>query len=126
MAKRYAGRAIVGAGRLGTALAAALGEAPAQGVKRRGVAQAVSGAQRRGRTSSVVVSGVRDPAEGGKRDSVNTSIWLTDPLKPEERRKLAELPGGGWEATTVSPDRMVLPGLAAATTRAFSSATRCT
>ncbi|MCD2343565.1 prolyl oligopeptidase family serine peptidase [Ideonella azotifigens] len=43
-------------------------------------------------------------AEGGKRASVDTSIWLTDPLKPEERRKLAELPGGGWEATAVSPD----------------------
>ncbi len=35
-------------------------------------------------------------AQGGKRDSVVTTLSLVDPLKPEARTRLAELPGGGW------------------------------
>ncbi|MDT8999041.1 prolyl oligopeptidase family serine peptidase [Paucibacter sp. APW11] len=43
-------------------------------------------------------------AKGGSRAEVNTSFWLLDPMKPEGRRKLAELPGGGWSLRSVSPD----------------------
>ena len=43
-------------------------------------------------------------AQGGSRASINTGLWLMDPLKPEARRKLAELPGGGWSAGAVSSD----------------------
>jgi len=43
-------------------------------------------------------------AQGGSRASVNTTLWLTDPEKPEGRRKLAELPGGGWFGGTLSHD----------------------
>jgi len=43
-------------------------------------------------------------AQGGSRASVNTTLWLTDPEKPEGRRKLAELPGGGWFGGSLSRD----------------------
>jgi dipeptidyl aminopeptidase/acylaminoacyl peptidase len=43
-------------------------------------------------------------AQGGKRAEVNTTLWLLDPARPGQRRVLAELPGGGWEASAVSPD----------------------
>jgi dipeptidyl aminopeptidase/acylaminoacyl peptidase len=43
-------------------------------------------------------------ASGGTRASINTTLWLTDPLQPEQRRKLAELPGGGWGVGDVSRD----------------------
>ncbi|HEV8689130.1 MAG TPA: prolyl oligopeptidase family serine peptidase, partial [Ideonella sp.] len=43
-------------------------------------------------------------AAGAKRASINTTLWLMDPLHPEGRRQLAELPGGGWGASTVSWD----------------------
>lgn len=35
-------------------------------------------------------------AQGGTRAQVATTLTLVDPLKPELRSRLAELPGGGW------------------------------
>lgn len=43
-------------------------------------------------------------AAGGSRSSVNTSFWRVDPLQPDSRRRVAELPGAGWTRATVSPD----------------------
>ncbi len=43
-------------------------------------------------------------AAGGARAEINTTLWLMDPLKPEARRKVIELPGGGWNAGSVSWD----------------------
>ncbi|WP_290429034.1 S9 family peptidase [Ideonella oryzae] len=43
-------------------------------------------------------------APGGSRASVDTTLWLGDPLHPEGRRAVATLPGTGWEAQAVSPD----------------------
>ncbi|MEP7295600.1 MAG: prolyl oligopeptidase family serine peptidase, partial [Burkholderiales bacterium] len=43
-------------------------------------------------------------AEGGSRASIAQTVWLLDPLQPQNKRKLAELPGGGWAASSVSPD----------------------
>ncbi len=43
-------------------------------------------------------------AAAGTRASVNTTLWLIDPEQPETRRKVAELPGGGWFAPAVKPD----------------------
>ncbi len=43
-------------------------------------------------------------AQGGSRASVDTTLWLADPLHPEGRRPVATLPGTGWEASAVSPD----------------------
>ena len=34
-------------------------------------------------------------AQGGSRTQVSTTLTLVDPLKPETRKRLAELPGGG-------------------------------
>jgi len=48
-------------------------------------------------------------AQGGTRSKITTTLWLMDPAKPEGRRKLAELEGGGWAASRPSPDeRQVL------------------
>ncbi|HJV72510.1 alpha/beta hydrolase family protein [Ideonella sp.] len=43
-------------------------------------------------------------AGGATRASIVSTLWLLDPLRPQERRKLAELPGGGWFAGSVSWD----------------------
>ena len=43
-------------------------------------------------------------AEGGTRSAPATTLWLIDPMKPEDRRKLAELPGTGWFGGAVSWD----------------------
>jgi poly(3-hydroxybutyrate) depolymerase len=43
-------------------------------------------------------------AAGGTRASINTTLWLSDPLQPQLGRKVAELPGGGWGLGGVSPD----------------------
>ncbi|RZU02967.1 S9 family peptidase [Rivibacter subsaxonicus] len=43
-------------------------------------------------------------AQGGTRANPSTSIWILDPLKPEGRRKLAELPGVGWFGGVVARD----------------------
>ncbi len=56
-------------------------------------------------------------ANGGSRAEIAQTLTLVDPAHPETRRKLAELPGGGWELGGVSWDdkRLTL-------TRAFSAA----
>ena len=43
-------------------------------------------------------------AQSGRRNAVNTSLWMLDPALPAQRRSLAELPGTGWRAAAVSPD----------------------
>ena len=44
----------------------------------------------------------------GSADRINTTLWLTDPLKPEAVKKLAEFEGGGWFGFSVSPDNKQL------------------
>lgn len=43
-------------------------------------------------------------AKAGTRAEVTTSFWLMDPLNPQTKRKVAELPGGGWWGSAVSRD----------------------
>jgi len=43
-------------------------------------------------------------AQGGTRAEVSTALWLVDPLQPDGRRKLADLPGAGWFGGVVSHD----------------------
>jgi dipeptidyl aminopeptidase/acylaminoacyl peptidase len=43
-------------------------------------------------------------AKDGKRTEVKTAFWLVDPMRPEARRLVAEMPGGGWYGTAVSHD----------------------
>ena len=43
-------------------------------------------------------------AQGGSREQVSQTLYLVDPLRPEARRKLAELPGSGWSADAVTHD----------------------
>ena len=43
-------------------------------------------------------------AQGGRRDQIGTTLTLIDPLKPDDRRVIAELPGTGWFDFTFSPD----------------------
>ena len=43
-------------------------------------------------------------AEGGSRARITQTLTMFDPLQPQNKRKLAELPGGGWSATSVSWD----------------------
>jgi dipeptidyl aminopeptidase/acylaminoacyl peptidase len=47
-------------------------------------------------------------AQGGTRSKITTTLWLMDPEKPEGRRKLAELDGGGWSAGRPSPDERLV------------------
>ena len=42
-------------------------------------------------------------AQGGSRASINTSLWLLDPSKPEVRRKVVELPGR-WFGAGIAAD----------------------
>ena len=43
-------------------------------------------------------------AQAGGRSEVTTTYWLMDPLQPAARRKVVELPGGGWFGGGVSRD----------------------
>ena len=43
-------------------------------------------------------------AQGGSRANVTQTLAMLDPLQPQSKRKLVELPGGGWNATDVSWD----------------------
>jgi dipeptidyl aminopeptidase/acylaminoacyl peptidase len=43
-------------------------------------------------------------AKGGSRAQIDTTLRLMDPLKPQETRLVATLPGGGWSVASVSPD----------------------
>lgn len=47
-------------------------------------------------------------AQGGTRSKITTTLWLMDPAKPEGRRKLVELDGGGWAAGRPSPDERLV------------------
>jgi len=47
-------------------------------------------------------------AAAGTRTAINTTLSLVDPLNPEQRRVLTELPGGGWFGAEVSPDETQL------------------
>jgi prolyl oligopeptidase PreP (S9A serine peptidase family) len=58
------------------------------------------------RSSQLIYSSVPldRTADGGRRSEITTTYWLIDPLQPTQRRKLAELPGGGWWGSDVSRD----------------------
>jgi protease II len=43
-------------------------------------------------------------AAGGSRANISTTLWAIDPERPDAKRKIAELPGGGWFAPAVRPD----------------------
>ena len=43
-------------------------------------------------------------AEGGSRAKITQRLSMFDPLRPQDKRQLAELPGGGWSANAVSWD----------------------
>lgn len=43
-------------------------------------------------------------AQGGRRAEITTTLWELDPLAPDARRRIAELPGGGWFGDAVAPD----------------------
>lgn len=43
-------------------------------------------------------------AEGGTRAAPTTTLWIVDPLQPQARRRLAELPGTGWFGGEISRD----------------------
>ena len=43
-------------------------------------------------------------AQGGTRAQVATNLTLVDPLNPEAKRHLADLPGGGWGSFSFSRD----------------------
>ncbi len=59
-----------------------------------------------GRPPQLIVSAVPvdRTAAGGTRASIDTTLWLIDPDKPEAKRKLVDLPGGGWFAPAVKHD----------------------
>jgi dipeptidyl aminopeptidase/acylaminoacyl peptidase len=59
-------------------------------------------------------------AQGGSRAAITTTLTLANPLKPQEKRKLAELPGSGWFDFKFSPDGAML---AAAQYRTSTDAT---
>lgn len=43
-------------------------------------------------------------ARGGRREEIAQTLWLIDPMRPQARRRVADLPGGGWSADVVSWD----------------------
>lgn len=47
-------------------------------------------------------------AQDGSRANPSTALWLMDPLEPEGRRRVAELPGTGWFGGDVSRDGKTL------------------
>jgi dipeptidyl aminopeptidase/acylaminoacyl peptidase len=56
-------------------------------------------------------------AGGGRRERIDTTYWLLDPLEPKQSRVIGVLPGGGWLGGDVSRDNRTL-----AVTRYFSPA----
>ena len=55
-------------------------------------------------------------ASGGKREQIVTTLRLVDPLKPEIRSALTELPGGGWGTYRFSHDDQRIAALQYRTT----------
>jgi len=50
-------------------------------------------------------------AGAGGRAEVTTGLWLLDPLQPDGKRKIADLPGGGWGNFAWSPnDKTLIAG----------------
>jgi len=43
-------------------------------------------------------------AKEGSRAEIKTQLWLMDPEKPAERRRVAEFSGGGWTLGAISRD----------------------
>ena len=43
-------------------------------------------------------------AQGRTRSEIVQTLTLVDPLAPEQRRRIAELPGGGWDVSGISWD----------------------
>jgi dipeptidyl aminopeptidase/acylaminoacyl peptidase len=43
-------------------------------------------------------------AQGGRRAELQTSLTIVDPKDPSSRRRIAQLPGGGWFGGSVSHD----------------------
>ncbi|MEO6746530.1 MAG: prolyl oligopeptidase family serine peptidase [Caldimonas sp.] len=43
-------------------------------------------------------------AQAGRREQISQTLWLMDPMRPAQRRRLAELPGGGWDVGSISWD----------------------
>ena len=41
-------------------------------------------------------------ASAGRRDEISQTLSLIDPMRPQSRRRLAELPGGGWGVGAVA------------------------
>ncbi|MCE2988648.1 MAG: prolyl oligopeptidase family serine peptidase [Burkholderiales bacterium] len=59
-------------------------------------------------TSDRVVYNVVPVNRQGSADTIKTEVFIADPLKPEEAKKIAELDGGGWFGFTFSPDDKTL------------------
>ena len=47
-------------------------------------------------------------AQGGRRDNVSSDLYAFDPAHPQDRRKIATLPGAGWFGFDWSPDDRTL------------------
>ena len=47
-------------------------------------------------------------AAGGTRAKITTSLYVMDPEKPQDKRKLGELEGGGWSVSAASNDEKQL------------------
>ena len=43
-------------------------------------------------------------AQGGSRPTIDTTVWVLDPMQPAARRKLVELPGPGWFGGGIADD----------------------
>jgi dipeptidyl aminopeptidase/acylaminoacyl peptidase len=59
-------------------------------------------------TTDRVVYNVVPVNRQGSADTIKTEVFIADPLKPEDAKKIAELNGGGWFGFTFSPDDKAL------------------
>lgn len=56
------------------------------------------------RSAALVHTSVPLDSAGGPRNALSTTLWQLDPMAPDQRRQLADLPGGGWQAVAASRD----------------------